>query len=141
MESAASIAELFRHHSQNMEPSDEHVAQLLALLDPGEQVLFACGWADMSEKWGPVAQLTVTSRRIIDQRTAGPGMTAPLREIALRDVLDVTDRARGASGLFEPRALVVRLTEGRMLTWEHLTNHQVMPAAEAIAAALEDLNG
>src|ERR1044071_6957749 len=57
MESAESIAELYGEHTQLNEPSGELVAQLLALLDPDEAVLFTCGWADMSEKWGPLAQL------------------------------------------------------------------------------------
>jgi hypothetical protein len=52
MESADSIVELYREHTQLSEPSDELVGQLLALLAPGEAVLFTCGWTDMSEKWG-----------------------------------------------------------------------------------------
>jgi len=140
MESHDSIAELFRSSSQGMEPSDEHIAQLLAVLEPGEEVLFTCGWADMSEKWGPLAQLTITSRRIIDQRWLGPQTLAPIGETALAGVLDVTDRQRGGErSLFETRALVVDLADGRTLTWEHLTNHQVTPAAEAIRVALEEL--
>ncbi|MGH2898413.1 MAG: hypothetical protein ACRDMZ_07035, partial [Solirubrobacteraceae bacterium] len=70
MEAAAAIVELYREHTQLAEPSDELVAQLLALLAPGEEVVFTCGFADMSEKWGPLAQLTVTTRRIVDQRWA-----------------------------------------------------------------------
>jgi len=77
----------------------------------------------MSEKWGPLAQLTVTSRRIVDQRWAGPGQSAPPRMIVLRDVLAVADRPRGASALFQTHALVVALADGSTLTWEHLTNH------------------
>lgn len=48
-ESAESIADLYREHTRLGEPSDELVAQLLALLEPGEAVLFACGWTEMSE--------------------------------------------------------------------------------------------
>jgi len=69
----------------------------------------------------------------------GDGMSAPIRAIALRDVADVTDRARGAGALFAPRALVVTLVDGTARVWEHLTNHQVAPAAEAIRAARDDL--
>ena len=58
MQTADEIFELYREHTQGNEPSDELVAQLLALLEPGEAVLFTCGWADMSEKWGPLAQRT-----------------------------------------------------------------------------------
>src|SRR5918997_6042693 len=137
-ESAGSIAELYRAHTQGNEPADELVAQLLALLTSGECVRFTCGWTDMSEKWGPLAQLTVTSRRIVDQRWAGPGESAPPHTIDLRDVLAVADRPRGASALFQTHALVVALADGRPLTWEHLTNHQIEPAATAIATALED---
>ncbi|HVF77696.1 MAG TPA: hypothetical protein VNA28_05320 [Solirubrobacteraceae bacterium] len=139
MESAGSIVELYREHTQRSEPSDELVAQLLALLDPGEEVLFTCGWADMSEKWGPLAQLTVTSRRIVDQRWAGPGESAPPRTVELRDVLAAADRPRGASSLFQTHALVLALADGQTLQWEHLTNHQIEPAAAAIATALDDL--
>jgi hypothetical protein len=139
VESADSIVELYREHTQLAEPSDELVAQLLALLDPGEEVLFTCGWADMSEKWGPLAQLTVTSRRIVDQRWAGPGESAPPHTIELRDVLAAADRPRGASALFQTHALVLALADGRTLQWEYLTNHQIEPAAAAIAAALDDL--
>jgi hypothetical protein len=137
---AASIASLYRESTAGDEPDGAFVAQLLAALGPGEEVLFTCGRPDNAEKWGPVAQLTVTSRRIIDQRTMGDGMSAPLREVALRDVVAVTDRQRGgARALFETRALVVTLADGERVVWEHLTNHQVTPAAEAIAAALDDL--
>ena len=138
-ESAGSIAELYRAHTQGNEPADELVAQMLALLASGESVRFTCGWTDMSEKWGPLAQLTVTSRRIVDQRWAGPGESAPPHTIDLRDVLAVADRPRGVSALFQTHALVVALADGRTLAWEHLTNHQVEPAAAAIEAALEEL--
>jgi hypothetical protein len=140
MHSADAIADLYREHTQGSEPSDEQIDQLLAMLEPDEEVLFACGWPDMSEKWGPLAQLTVTTHRILDQRWAGPGTNAPVREIALDDILAVTDRQRGGErNLFETRALVVDLDNGTTLTWEHLTNHQVTPAAEAIGRALEEL--
>jgi hypothetical protein len=45
--------------------------------------------------------------------------------------------ARAAVPMFTTRALVVRLAGGREIVWEYLTNHQIGPAAEAIAAALE----
>jgi hypothetical protein len=137
---ADTIASLYRESTAGDEPDTAFVEQLLAALAPGEEVLFTCGRPDNAEKWGPIAQLTVTSRRIIDQRTMGDGVSAPLQEVALRDVVDVTDRPRGgARALFETRALVVTRADGRTLVWEHLTNHQVTPAAEAIAAALDDL--
>lgn len=137
---AETVASLYRESTAGDEPDAAFVEQLLAALGPGEEVLFTCGRPDNAEKWGPVAQLTVTSRRIIDQRTTGDGMSAPLQEIALRDVVEVTDRPRGgAHALFETRALVVTLTDGRAIVWEHLTNHQVTPAAEAIVAALDEL--
>ncbi len=136
METAHSIADTYSEHTQGAEPAEEHVAQLLALLEPGETVLFTCGWTEMSEKWGPPAQLSVTDRRIVDQRWAGPG-AAPPREIALRDVRAVLDRPRGEAALFTTHALVVALADGRTLVWEHLTNHQIAPAAAAIEAALE----
>ena len=126
-------------HAAGGEPSDELVAQLLALLDDDEAVHFTCGWADMSEKWGPLAQLSVTARRIVDQRWVGPGESAPPRIIALRDVRAVAERARGAAALFATHALVVALADGTTLEWEHLTNHQVEPAVAAIEAALAAL--
>ena len=138
-ESADSIVELYREHTQLNEPSDELVAQLLALLEPGERVLFTCGWTEMSEKWGPPAQLTVTTRRIVDQRWAGEGERPSARVIALRDVLAAASRARGAPALFSTRALVVALRDGTTLQWEDLTNHQIEPAVAAIEAALDDL--
>ena len=138
-ESADSIADLYREHTQLNEPSDELVEQLLALLEPGEDVLFTCGWTDMGEKWGPLAQLTVTTRRLIDQRWAGPGESAEPRTIDLRAVLAVADRPRGAASLFGTHALVVALAAGQTLQWEHLTNHQIEPAAAAIQAALDEL--
>ncbi len=138
METADTIAELYVEHTQGSEPAEEHVVQLLALLAPGEDLRFTCGWTEMSEKWGPPAQLTVTTRRIIDQRWAGPG-AAPPREIALRDVRAVLDRPRGEAALFTTHALVVALADGTTEVWEHLTNHQIEPAAAAIAVALEDL--
>jgi len=135
---ADSVADLYRESTAGDEPDGAFVQQLLAALEDGEELLFTCGRPDNAEKWGPVAQLTVTSRRIIDQHTMGDGMSAPLREIRLRDVAGVTDRQRGgARALFETRALVVELADGRTLVWEHLTNHQVTPAAEAIRTALE----
>jgi hypothetical protein len=140
MQSAQSIAELYAEHTQGNQPSDELVAQLLALLEPGERVLFACGWPDMSEKWGPLGQLSVTSRRIVDQRWTGPGDSAPPREIALRDVLAAAERPRGAGSIFSAHALVVALADGTTPVWEHLTDHQIEPAAAAIEAALEDLD-
>ena len=138
MESAQTIAELYVEHTQGSEPADEHVAQLLALLEPGEEVLFTCGWTEMSEKWGPPAQLTVTTRRIVDQRWADPGAAPPF-EIALGDVLAVVERPRGAGSLFGTHALVVALADRETLEWEYLTNHQIGPAVAAIEAALEAL--
>ncbi len=139
MESADTIADLYREHTPWGEPSDELVVQLLALLAPGERVLFACGWSDLGEKWGPLAQLTITSARIVDQRWAGPGELAPPRVVDLHDVLAGAERPRGAGALFGTHALVVALADGTTLQWEHLTNHQIEPAATAIEAALEAL--
>jgi hypothetical protein len=141
METADSIAELYRDSTAGDDPDPAYVEQLLAVLHPGEEVRFACGWPDNGEKWGPVAQLTVTSERILDQRTHGAGVSAPIREIDLRDVLDVVERGRGGDVLFTTHALVVDLCDGRSLEWEWLTNHQVQPAAEAIRAAREALGG
>ncbi len=138
MESVQSITELYTEHTQGSEPADEHVAQLLALLEPGEEVLFTCGWTEMSEKWGPPAQLSVTTRRIVDQRWAGPGAAAP-RTIAMRDVRAVLERPRGEGALFATHALVVALADGTTQVWEYLTNHQIEPAAAAIEAALEGI--
>lgn len=139
MESADSIADLYRRHTQRNEPSEELVEQLLGLLDPDEQVLFTCGWPDMGEKWGPLAQLTVTTRRIVDQRWVGPGQSARPRVVELRDVLAGAERPRGAGGLFGTHALVVALADGATLQWEHLVNEQIGPAADAIEAAREAL--
>jgi hypothetical protein len=133
------IAALYRESTAGDEPDGAYVRQLLDALQDGEDVLFTCGWPDNGEKWGPIAQLTVTSRRILDQRTVGEGVSAPIRAIALAGVLAATDRGRAAVPMFTTRALVVRLADGRDVVWEHLTNHQVGPAAEAIAAALDDL--
>lgn len=138
MESAETIASLYRESTAGDDPDPAYVAQLLAALAPGEEVLFCCGFPDNAEKWGPVAQLTVTSRRILDQRTIGEGVSAPIRAIALSGVLEVCDRGRAAVPMFTTRALVVELRgDGGSVVWEHLTNHQVGPAAEAIAAALD----
>ncbi|MEA2141812.1 MAG: hypothetical protein QOI64_242 [Solirubrobacteraceae bacterium] len=139
METAETIAELYVEHTQGSEPAEEHVAQLLALLEPGEELLFTCGWTEMSEKWGPPAQLSVTTRRIVDQRWAGVGGDGlpPPRSIALRDVRAVLDRPRGEAALFTTHALVVALADGTTRVWEYLTNHQIEPAAAAVEAALE----
>lgn len=139
MSDADAIVELYREHTQLNEPSDELVAQLLALLEPGEDVLFTCGWTEMGEKWGPLAQLTVTTSRIVDQRWAGPGEAAPPRTIELGDVLAAAERPRGAGALFGTHALVVALRDGATVDWEHLANHQIAPASEAIERAREDL--
>lgn len=139
METASSIADIYTEHTQGAEPADEHVAQLLALLEADEDVLFTCGWTEMSEKWGPPAQLTVTTRRIVDQRWAGPG-PAPPREIALRDVRAVVERPRGVGGLFLTHALVVALADGGTLVWEYLTDHQIEPAVAAIEAGLAEMD-
>ena len=140
MTDAETIADLYRDSTAGDEPDGAFVAQLLGALQPGEEVRFTCGRPDNAEKWGPVAQLTITSRRIIDQHTMGDGMSAPIRAIALHEVAGVTDRQRGGErNLFETRALVVELADGRRVVWEHLTNHQVTPAAEAIRAALDEL--
>ena len=136
METAETITSLYSDATAGDEPDGAYVEQLLGVLEPGEEVLFTCGWPDNGEKWGPIAQLTVTSRRILDQRTLGAGVCAPLREIALAHVREATDRGRAAVPMFTTHALVVRLTDGDELVWEFLTNHQVGPAAEAIAAAL-----
>ena len=134
-ETAESITELYREHTQLAEPSEELVAQLLALLEPDEAVLFTCGWTDHSEKWGPLAQLTVTTGRIIDQHWAGPGEVSEPLTIALGDVLAAVERPHGAGGPFATHALVVALNNGATAEWEHLTNEQIAPAAEAIEGA------
>jgi hypothetical protein len=139
MESAETIADLYRDSTAGDDPDPAFVAQLLGRLEPGEDVLFCCGWPDNGEKWGPIAQLTVTSRRILDQRTIGEGVCAPVRATALADVLDARDRDRDPE-LLETRALVVRLAGGDAIVWEYLTNHQIGPAAEAIGRALDELS-
>jgi hypothetical protein len=139
VESAETIADLYRASTAGDDPDPAFVDQLLATLQPGEAVLFTCGWPDNGEKWGPIAQLTVTSRRILDQRTLGAGVCAPVRAIALEDVTGAIDRGRAAVPMFTTRALVVELAVGDALAWEYLTNHQIGPAAEAIVAALEAL--
>ena len=136
MESAETITSMYRESTAGDDPDPAFVEQLLAALAPGEEVLFTCGWPDNGEKWGPIRQLTVTSRRILDQRTLGAGVCAPLRAIALADVLQARDRGRASVPMFTTHALVVELADGSSVVWEHLTNHQVGPAAEAIAAAL-----
>ena len=136
MESADTISSLYRESTAGDDPDPAFVEQLLAALDPGEDVRFTCGWPDNGEKWGPIRQLTVTSRRILDQRTLGAGVCAPPHEIALADVLEARDRGRASVPMFTTHALVVELADGSSVVWEHLTNHQVGPAAEAIAAAL-----
>jgi hypothetical protein len=136
METAETIASLYAESTAGDDPDPAFVEQLLAVLEPGEDVLFTCGWPDNGEKWGPIAQLTVTSRRILDQRTLGAGVCAPLRAITLDEVRAATDRGRAAVPMFTTRALVVTLRSGDSVVWEYLTNHQVGPAAEAIAAAL-----
>ena len=136
MESAETITSLYRESTAGDDPDPAFVEQLLAALAPGEEVLFTCGWPDNGEKWGPIRQLTVTSRRILDQRTLGAGVCAPLRAIALADVLQARDRGRASVPMFTTHALVVELADGSSVVWEHLTNHQVGPAAEAIAGAL-----
>jgi len=136
METAATIASLYAESTAGDDPDPAFVAQLLDALAPGEDVLFTCGWPDNGEKWGPIAQLTVTSRRILDQRTLGAGVCAPLRSIELVDVVQGIDRGRAAVPMFTTHALVVDLADGGSIVWEHLTNHQVGPAAEAIASAL-----
>lgn len=141
METSETIAGLYRESTAGDDPDPAFVEQLLDTLHPGEDVLFTCGWPDNGEKWGPIAQLTVTSRRILDQRTLGAGVCAPVREIALAGVLGAIDRGRAAVPMFTTHALVVRLAGGESVVWEHLTNHQVGPAAEAIAAALDERGG
>src|SRR4051812_11743815 len=130
METADSITALYRESTAGDDPDDAFVRQLLDALHDDEDVLFTCGRPDNGEKWGPIAQLTVTSRRILDQRTVGAGVSAPIREIALDDVLEAVDRERAAVPMFTTRALVVRLAGGREVVWEHMTNHQIGPAAE-----------
>ncbi|MBA3746687.1 MAG: hypothetical protein H0W96_04230 [Solirubrobacterales bacterium] len=139
MESAETISDLYRQSTAGDEPDPLCVRHLLDALEHGEEVLFCCGWPDNGEKWGPIAQLTVTSRRILDQRTVATGVGAPIREIALADVVAATERGRAAEHMFTTHALVVRLADGSQIVWEHLTNHQICPAAEAISSALEDL--
>src|SRR4051794_14159211 len=141
METRETIAALYAESTAGDDPDPAFVTQLLDALQPGESVLFSCGWPDNGEKWGPIAQLTVTSRRILDQRTVGAGVCAPVRSIELAGVLEAIDRRRAAVPMFTTRALVVRLAAGGEVVWEHLTNHQVEPAAEAIAAALDAIGG
>jgi len=136
-ETAETIATLYREATASDDPDPAYVAQLLGVLAEDELVLFTCGWPDNGEKWGPIAQLTVTSRRILDQRTIGEGVCAPIREIVLADVHDAAERGRAAVPMFTTHALVVRLAGGGEIVWEYLTNHQVGPAAEAITAALQ----
>lgn len=139
METVETITDLYREQTAGAEPDPAYVEQLLDALQPGEEVLFCCGWPDNGEKWGPIAQLTVTTRRILDQRTLSAGEPAPIAEIALHDVAAAVERGRAAIPMFTTHALVVRLAGGDERVWEHLTNHQIGPAAEAIERALEDL--
>ena len=137
METADTIAELYRESTAGDDPDPAYVEQLLAVLKPGEEALFTCGWPDNGEKWGPIAQLTITTRRILDQRTLGAGVCAPVQAVALAEVVQAIDRGRAAVPMFTTRALVVELADGGTMAWEYLTNHQIGPAAQAIEAALE----
>lgn len=136
METADAIASLYRESTAGDEPDPAFVEQLLVTLEPDEEVLFTCGRPDNGEKWGPIAQLTVTSRRILDQRTVGAGVCAPVRTIALADVVHAAERGRAAVPMFTTHALVVRLVDGEVVVWEHLANPQIGPAADAINGAL-----
>ena len=140
MESAQSIAELYAEHTQGSEPAEEHVAQLLALLEHGETVLFTCGWTEMSEKWGPPAQLTVTTRRIVDQRWAGAAGRPRRRARSRCATCARCSTARAARPRCSaPTRSSSRSPTARRSVWEHLTNHQIEPAAAAIEAALSEL--
>jgi hypothetical protein len=141
VETADTIIALYRESTAGDEPDGAFLHQLLDELEDCEEVLFTCGWPDNGEKWGPIAQLTVTSRRILEQRTVGAGVSAPIRAFALADVDGAIERGRAEVPMFTTHALVVRLAGGREIVWEHLTNHQVGPAAEAIASALEGFGG
>jgi hypothetical protein len=139
MDTGETITDLYREQTAGAEPDPAYVEQLLVALQPGEEVLFCCGWPDNGEKWGPIAQLTVTTARILDQRTLGAGEPAPIGELALRDVAGAIERGRAAIPMFTTHALVVRLHGGEERVWEHLTNHQIGPAVEAIERVLEGL--
>jgi len=137
VESDETITALYRESTAGDDPDGSFVRQLLDALDEDEEVLFTCGWPDNGEKWGPIAQLTITSRRILEQRTVGAGVSAPIRAIALADVRDAIERGRSDVPMFTTHALVVQLADGSDVAWEYLTNHQIGPATEAIAAALQ----
>ena len=116
METARDDRELYREqHRRATSPTDGYVAQLLALLEPRRGRCCSPAAGRTTARSGARSPSS-PSRRGGSSTSArsAPGVCAPIREIALRDVLDATERGRAAVPMFTTHALVVRLADGEL---------------------------
>jgi hypothetical protein len=88
----------------------------------------------MEQKFGPLAMLTVTSRRLISQESGWMGKNS-LAELPLDDVLSALDMtSKPLFGLITRHQLHVLTTAGH-LVWKDLPDASVAAAVDAIDAA------
>jgi hypothetical protein len=139
METADHITPILKEQNRHGSIHDDFVNDLLANLEPDEEVLWSVIYSNMEKKFGPVAMLTVTNERLISQESGWMGKNS-LGGISMDDVLAAVDEPHKVLfGLTTNHYLHVVTTSGR-LVWKDLPDESVGAAAAAIrsvkAAAL-----
>jgi hypothetical protein len=134
METAEHIKSILKEQDPRASIQDDYVDELLAQLEPDEEVLWSVTYANMEQKFGPLAMLTVTSRRLISQESGWMGKNS-LAELSLDDVLSALDMtSKPLFGLITRHQLHVLTTAGH-LVWKDLPDASVAAAVDAIDAA------
>ena len=134
METAEHIRSVLKDQSRGASIQDDYVNELLAALEPDEEVLWSVSYANMQQKFGPLAMLTVTSRRLISQESAGRSGNS-MAELTLDDVLSALDMTtKPLFGLMTRHELHVLTTAGH-LVWKDLPDASVAAAVDAIDTA------
>jgi hypothetical protein len=134
VETAEHIRSVLKDQSRGASIQDDYVNELLAALEPDEEVLWSVSYANMQQKFGPLAMLTVTSRRLISQESAGRSGNS-MAELTLDDVLSALDMtSKPLFGLMTRHELHVLTTAGH-LVWKDLPDASVAAAVDAIDTA------
>ena len=120
-------------------PPKAHIKVLLDNLEPEEDLRWCAAYADLEKKWGPLALLAVTDRRLIWQRYARAGKSKPdFYELDLDDVTTARDVAKKALlGLLTNHVLTIVGAQGTVRIPE-LPDTAVAAAAAAIVTAKID---
>lgn len=141
METKEHIEQLYKQTTGGNKPFKKDVEALLELLDDDEEVVWAIGCSQKDVKWGAVALITVSSKRLVEQRSK-PGAIARgksnMQWWSLEDIAEASHvRDKQLFGLLTSHQLVLTLDDGQSIRFKDLyfDDQDVDQAVEAIEEA------